>query len=320
MVDLIPILWTEINTIPYHTIPYTHELEQFRIQSHGEISMAKRDFFMVFWKAWESTFKPPLVLKAFEATGLQPPNPDVILERFESDDSGSDSDDSDNPLTTWQQLNRRFKEVVKDMKDERTQDLNLAFHHLYCFAEINQHTTNELEQALRIKTRRKKPGQALRDPDSDRESGGAKSWSPRSLERQHRRIEAEEEEARLEKLHKAQKAVERKHHQKQKAKELQEKRALREVQARLRLEAAHQKRLEIDARKAARWLKKQHQTKHIPKLKSTSKRKPKRKPVVGRNSGGNDSGDSSARPPPLPPPPPPTTRSGRDIKTPARYQ
>jgi hypothetical protein len=102
------------------SLAYTYELEQFRVQSHGQLSMAKRDFFMVFWKAWESTFKPPLVLKAFEATGLQPPNPDVILERFESDNSGSDSDDSDNPLTTWQQLNRRFKEVVKDMKDERT--------------------------------------------------------------------------------------------------------------------------------------------------------------------------------------------------------
>jgi hypothetical protein len=95
---------------------------------------------------------------------------------------------------------------------------------------------------------------------------------------------------------------------------------LREVQACLRRKAAHQKRLEIDARKAARLLKKQHQTKPIPKLKPTSKRRPKSKPVVGRNGGGNDGGDASVRPPPSPPPPSSTTRSGRDIKTPARYR
>jgi hypothetical protein len=153
---------------------YSRELEQFRIQSHRLISIAKQDFFSVFWKAWESTFQLPLVLKSFKATGLSPPNPDVILERFDSDSSGSDSDDSESPLTNWQQLNRQFREVVKDLNDRQTQELNLAFHHLYSFAEINKHATNKLKQALLIKTKQKKPSKALQDPDSNRESGRAK--------------------------------------------------------------------------------------------------------------------------------------------------
>ncbi|KAF1934594.1 hypothetical protein EJ02DRAFT_429209 [Clathrospora elynae] len=101
--------------------------------------MAKRNFFLVFWKAWESTFQPPLIKKAFEATGLSPPNPDVILDRFDPDSS----------------------EPIKDPNEKRTQHLNQALYHLYCYAEINEHATNKLEQALAIKNKRKKPGKIL---------------------------------------------------------------------------------------------------------------------------------------------------------------
>jgi hypothetical protein len=40
----------------------------------------KADFFSLFWPAWVNTFTKALVLRAFEATGIHPPNADVILE------------------------------------------------------------------------------------------------------------------------------------------------------------------------------------------------------------------------------------------------
>ena len=196
---------------------YSRQLEQFRIQSHGLLSMAKRDFFSVFWKAWEPTFQPPLVKKAFEATSLVPLNPDVILERFDLDSSLSNLDSSGSQLISWNQLNRRFKEVVKDPNDKRTQHLNLAFHHLYSFADIHRHDVNELEQALRIKTKRKRPGKAFQVPEDDRESGGCKWWSPRSIEKERIRIEAKEEEDRLEEVRKAQQVAQRKRQKELKA-------------------------------------------------------------------------------------------------------
>jgi hypothetical protein len=110
MVDLIPILWTEINTIPYYTIPL---------------------------------------------------NPGRILERFNPESSESHSDSSGSQLINWNQLNRRFREVVKDPNDKRTQHLNLAFYYLYSFADIYWSNINELEQALAIKNKQKKPGKAL---------------------------------------------------------------------------------------------------------------------------------------------------------------
>jgi hypothetical protein len=105
-------------------------------------------------------------------------------------------------------MNRRFREVVRDPNERRTQHLNQALHHLYCFTDINQHATNELEQALAIKSKRKKPGKVIRDPDSDQESGGAKWWSPRSIKKERIRLQAEEEEAKLKKLHKTLKTAE----------------------------------------------------------------------------------------------------------------
>jgi hypothetical protein len=235
---------------------YGRELEQVRSGSHGLLPMAKRDFFSIFWRAWNSTFSPSLVLKAFEATGLSPLNPDVILERFEPDSSDGGSDSSGSQLISWNQLNRRFREVVKDENDRRTQHLRLAFHHLYCFAEINQHQVNELEQALATKKKRRKPGKALRDPDSDRESGGAKWWSPRSIQRQILQIEAEQEEARLEEVHKAQKVAQQKRQKAIKDRKKEEAAAARRVAAELSRAKARQNRLDIDARKAERAAKK----------------------------------------------------------------
>jgi hypothetical protein len=80
---------------------YSRELENFRIQSYGILLMAKRDFFSLFWRAWESSLTPDLIKKSFEATGLVPFNLGVVLERFELDSSDQESDSSGSQLITW---------------------------------------------------------------------------------------------------------------------------------------------------------------------------------------------------------------------------
>jgi hypothetical protein len=102
------------------SLAYSRELENFRIWSYGILPMAKRDFFSLFWSAWESSLSLDLIKKSFEATGLVLLNSGVVLERFELDSSDQDSDSSGSQLISWNQLNRRFKEVVKDPKDSRT--------------------------------------------------------------------------------------------------------------------------------------------------------------------------------------------------------
>jgi hypothetical protein len=46
---------------------------------------------------------------------------------------------------------------------------------------VHRHDINELEQALAIKDKRKKPGRALQVPEVDKGTGGAVWWSPRSI-------------------------------------------------------------------------------------------------------------------------------------------
>ena len=42
------------------------------------------EFISLLWPAWVNTFIEALVERAFEATGIYPPNADVVLNRFET--------------------------------------------------------------------------------------------------------------------------------------------------------------------------------------------------------------------------------------------
>jgi hypothetical protein len=51
---------------------YSNEVSAFMERSQGLVSMSKRDFFPLFYRAWQASFKETTILKAFEATGLSP--------------------------------------------------------------------------------------------------------------------------------------------------------------------------------------------------------------------------------------------------------
>jgi hypothetical protein len=70
---------------------YSNEVAAFMERSQGLTSISKRDFFPLFYRAWQASFKEMTILKAFEATGLSPFNPKVILKRFYISLSSSDS-------------------------------------------------------------------------------------------------------------------------------------------------------------------------------------------------------------------------------------
>jgi hypothetical protein len=54
---------------------YSNQVADFMERSQGLVSMSKRDFFSLFYQAWQVSFKETTILKAFEATGLSPFNP-----------------------------------------------------------------------------------------------------------------------------------------------------------------------------------------------------------------------------------------------------
>jgi hypothetical protein len=74
---------------------YSAQLARFMERCQGLTSMTKRDFYPMFIAAWEASFKKATILKAFEATGISPSNPEVILKRFHQRAQSGSSDDSD---------------------------------------------------------------------------------------------------------------------------------------------------------------------------------------------------------------------------------
>ena len=53
---------------------YSTELDIHNYKTLGWLPVDKADFFSLFWPAWVNTFTESLVLKAFEVTGIHPPN------------------------------------------------------------------------------------------------------------------------------------------------------------------------------------------------------------------------------------------------------
>jgi hypothetical protein len=299
---------------------YNRELEQFRDDSHGRLPLAKRDFFTLFWRAWSSTIQPPLVLNAFRATGLHPFNPEVILQKFapEVQDPGSDS--SGSHLDSWNQLNRRFKKVVKDINDPKTQHLHLALHHAIAFSEIYQHQVNRLEQALETKKKRRKPGKALRDSDIDRGTGGSRFWSPRSIGEEELRIKAIQAEEAAEELRKIEAAAEKLRQKDIKAREAEVLAEQRRVAKAERQAQEQERQQHVAHRKFLREYKKMAEQCRLSTQSQARTRAPKSKASGGRGGRRKVGGRAKGPVPARPPPPPPTNSRGRNIKTPARYR
>jgi hypothetical protein len=299
---------------------YTRELEDFRIQSHGILPMAKGDFFSMFWKAWVSTFTPDLIKKAFEATGLVPLNPGIILERFDPDTSEPSSDSSGSQLVSWNQLNRRFKEVVKDPSDSRTRHLNMALHHLHSFVDIHKNDINQLEQALRTKEKRRKPSRKFKLSAGEKKAGGAVWWSPRSIEKEKARLQAIDDDKKLQKAQQVQNEVEKERLRVLKVQEDERKDIARAEAKKISDEKKAEKKRGIDARKAAKLIKRRQKEEEQEAKRQVRTSAPKSGARGGRGGGRKSRGRAEAIPPAPPPPPPPPTRLGRQPRTPARFQ
>jgi hypothetical protein len=63
---------------------YSTRLSEHVHGSQGLLHVNKGDFIPLFWPAYKASFMRSNILKAFEATGVVPNNPEVILKRFKA--------------------------------------------------------------------------------------------------------------------------------------------------------------------------------------------------------------------------------------------
>ena len=81
--------------------------------------------------------------------------------------------------------------MVKDNTEKKTMQLAQAIHHLICENELLKHENQGLMETLLTKKKRQTRGRPFQPREEDLEHGGAKWWSPRSIQREKRRLEQE---------------------------------------------------------------------------------------------------------------------------------
>jgi hypothetical protein len=162
---------------------YSTELAGYLQDSHGLLNLTKGDFFPLFWSSWNSVFKPPLIKRSFEATGIYPPNPDAVLKRFAKEASDSDSSQSVLSGEDWLKLKSIVRREVKDQSSKDVKKLQRSLHHIATQNQLLHGEIRGLKRSLAIKERRTKQSFTLQLDEDEVYHGGAKLWSPRSVQR-----------------------------------------------------------------------------------------------------------------------------------------
>lgn len=125
---------------------YSSELSAFLQRSQGLLPIKKSDFFPLFWKAWISPLKQTTILKSFEATGISPMNPDVILDRFTNNSSDEkESEGSSNTTLSgsdWRKLNRLVRSAMKDESSKEARRLSRSLHHISVQNQLLHHESS----------------------------------------------------------------------------------------------------------------------------------------------------------------------------------
>jgi hypothetical protein len=165
---------------------YSNKVAGFMERSQGLTSMSKREFFPFFYRAWEASFKETTILKAFEATGLSPFNPEVILKRFSTtSSSSSNSESSALSASDWRKIERLICQVVADQGNRQVERLSQVLHSNSVQNALLQDEVVKLKKALVNYRTCRKRGKPLLLKQPEEYHGGAVFWSPRKVKEEY---------------------------------------------------------------------------------------------------------------------------------------
>ncbi|KAJ8117808.1 hypothetical protein OPT61_g1085 [Boeremia exigua] len=310
---------------------YTKELNHHLQKSQGILSINLSDFFNLFWPAWVTTFTKTLVETSFSATGIYPPDADVVLDKLKPPPSPAPATPPEQTAITaaptapnWLKAKALLRQTVGGEGSAQLGPIEQVIHQLHVQFELIQHELNEAKEAL--KKQKQKPKQLKVLPLYTRQierHGGAVWWSPSSkaeADARDRANQAYQEQLEMEKATKRELQLTRRL---LKAKEDEEKRARRAIEKEERARLKAVKDAGIAERKAERERRKQllNAEKSI-QLPKQAKRKlpPAAGPRKKQNRGGVGGGSKPIAHERPPTPPPKRGRYNREITLPKRFQ
>jgi hypothetical protein len=305
---------------------YSTNLSQHLHRSQGLLAVKKGDFIPLFWPSYVSSFTRKNILKAFEATGVEPTDPEVILKRFTPTTSAQDEalqigepGDGDG----WNELRKLFDAAVPDKSSIKAKRLSTSMHSMQVNNEILHVENQDLKDAVTTKRKHSKNSKRLDLQQRKEFRSKAVFWGPVEIREARARKdvqEREEEEEKLQKKHTKELAEASRLYKKQQAEDAKAERQRvaevkkkeREAKARERGENRAQKQQEKEAattRKMAQQAKRPIPTSSQPAAPKSIKR---------RRALGDVDGNAPGRSPPQPPPK--HTTRGRQIKVPKKFE
>jgi hypothetical protein len=291
---------------------YSNQLSSHLQRSQGLVPIRKGDFFPLFWRAWEVSFRKETILKSFEATGIWPVDRERVLERFrhEPPKQAPISDESD-----WRSMDRLVRAVV-DPATTEAKKLRSHLHDISVQNELLHHENDGLREALSSKKKHKKKGYKLDLQQREETHGGATVWSPRKVRESQARRSVNQRLAEEERLQKASDKELKAAATLYKKKIAEEKRVAREEAKVVSDRAKAEKAAEIAAKKATQNTKISQPTAQSGKRKASRASHPKGKRARG---GGGSVEPAASSPSPMAAPPKVNSR-GRTIIVPSKYR
>ena len=296
---------------------YSSQLATFMDQCQGLSSITKRDFFRLFWHAWNTAFTPENILSGFKATGLHPFNPQIIITKFTktNDDRPSSASSTHSVIAAedWKRIEKLLQHVVSDIYDKKAQQLSNTMHALSVENMLLKQQNDGLKQSLINEKKRRKRGKPLLLDIPAENDGGAIFYSPTKV--QHARDQqaqkdanmmAERHQKELDKVRKEAKKVER-------AQKVEERKAMRANMREEKLRKQAEKRQQKDEAIQAKQASSQLQTELAVRVKKVPK--PNEASKQSDHRGGIDSVVVEDGDPPVP-----LNTRGRQIRLPKRYQ
>ena len=150
--------------------------------------MLKRDFFRLFWKAFNQSFIPKNVVSGQGKTGLYSFKPKVVLNKYKpaaplEEDRPLSSKSANLVLTAKDQRKTKklLKEVVINTCDKRVRKLNDIILDLTTTNILLKYKLKGYERALISKKKKRQRGKALDFKLATPEDGRATFYSPNKI-------------------------------------------------------------------------------------------------------------------------------------------
>jgi len=296
---------------------YSQGLDFWIYRVQANIKFTKVDFWGIFYPAFQKAFRETTILQAWRQTGLQPWNPDIVIDKIKlihesrppSQSSSGSSALSDSEFRTLQRI---YKKVVGKDLDKSGRRLLRTIEKIHTENTILRRKVENLEEAMKIRKAHEAQGKALFNDLPTNDEKKAIFFSPRKIQQRRDEKEAEHHQKEETERQKAEKKLEREHQKQEKAELAAKRKIEREERRRQAEQAKEEKKARRQERIAQQEADKQLQ-REINMVKTASQKTIRQekteKEVIALDSGDVVSAMADLK----------ISRSGRHVKPPKHF-